>query len=109
MGKKKLWHSCGAHQDSRIKMMTTKYGAAYYALYWLILEILFSKEGTKLTIDGDKRLLSAQRHLDSEQLTEFIVACIEEFGLFHSDGVVFWSDLSDVNIYAYSEKYPGQE
>jgi hypothetical protein len=108
MGNKRLWQSIKAFQDPRIKMMVAKYGHAYYALYWMILEILFRKEGTRLKVDGDKKILSSQRHLNSEELKHFIVSCIEEFGLFHSDGLVFWSDLDDTNIYAYSEHYPGE-
>lgn len=85
-------HDSNARMDPKITDMTYDYGMNGYGMYWVIVEVL--REETEYKLKNDKstwRALAMQMHSRSEEVQEFINKCINEYKLFLTDDIYFWS------------------
>jgi hypothetical protein len=84
-------HDIEASNDPAIIKMRVKYGCAGYGLYWLIIEHLRKTHDGKSPLEDIPEIAYAIREQEAK-LQDFITTCIEDFALFKSDGVYFWSN-----------------
>lgn len=84
-------HDIGAANDSAIIKMRMDNGSLGYGLYWLIVEYLWGTHDGSAAI-GDIPTIAYAIREDVAKLQQFITACIDDYGLFKSDGVSFWSE-----------------
>ena len=87
-------HDANARQDPKILAMMSVYGAEGYGWYWIIVEML--REQSNFTLDKQGKYtfnaLAMQMHCNKDASEQFVNDCIDEFGLFSTDGEKFWSD-----------------
>ncbi|MCE7072006.1 DUF4373 domain-containing protein [Dyadobacter sp. CY327] len=107
MKKKQIWHNAVARKDPRMIQLRDKYGLEGIGLYWMIIEIMYKTADKKLLLLNDPRLVKEGGKSGFLHQLDFLMDCVNEFGLFVHDGVHFWSDLKDGNIFVYQEEYPG--
>lgn len=84
-------HDIGASSDPAIIKMRAKFGSKGYGLFWLVVEYLRGTHDGKSALKDIPLIAYAIRERE-EELQEFIKGCVDDFGLFKSDGVNFWSD-----------------
>jgi hypothetical protein len=84
-------HDIGASNDPAIIKMRVAYGCLGYGLYWLIVEYLWGTHDGSAALADIPTIAYAIRE-DDVKLQQFITVCIDEYGLFKSDGVSFWSE-----------------
>lgn len=87
-------HDSNARHDPKITAMRGIYGAEGYGWYWMFIEMMRDSDGYKLDMQGKYTFnaYAMQLHGDCKRIEEFVHDCINEFNLFESDGVSFWSD-----------------
>lgn len=84
-------HDVNASRDERVLEMRSEWGTEGYGMYWLVNEFL--REQSECSVSLKKiKLIAFSQAMDPERLEEFIHACIDEYGLYESDGEVFWSN-----------------
>lgn len=106
MKKKQIWHNTKAMKDPRMVKLKKKYGFYGIGLYWIIIELLHKSASKKLLVNNDSRLNKEWPDLNPLRKLDFLMDCVNEFELFEHDGVHFWSDLKDKDIFVYQEEYP---
>lgn len=86
-------HDSNARHDPKITAMRSVYGSEGYGWFWIIVEMMREADQYKLEMQGKYTFnaYAMQMHTDSKTAGQFITDCIDEFGLFHSDGTYFWS------------------
>lgn len=84
-------HDIGASNDTAIIKMRVAYGCLGYGLYWLIVEYLWGTHDGSAILADIPTIAYAIRE-DVVKLQQFISVCIDDYGLFKSDGVSFWSE-----------------
>jgi hypothetical protein len=89
-------HDVNASRDVKILKMRDSYGARGYGLFWEIIEYLFSSGGKP---ELNYKMVSLAIGEDVRTVKPFLIACIDDFQLFESDGKTFWSNrlLSDID------------
>jgi hypothetical protein len=98
-------HDSNARHDPKILALRSVYGSEGYGWYWIIVEML--REQTDYRIKINKYVwnaLAMQMQCTADAAKEFAYACIEEFGLLHSDGENFWSISLLKRMKNYDEK-----
>lgn len=87
-------HDSNARNDKKILDMLSVYGAEGYGWYWMLVEMMRDATDYKLDMQSKYSFnaFAMQLHADSTKIKEFITDCINEFGLFESDGAFFWSN-----------------
>jgi hypothetical protein len=87
-------HDANARQDPKISALMSVYGAEGYGWYWILVEML--REQSDYTLDKQGKYtfnaLAMQMHCKRDAAEKFVHDCIEEFELFDTDGVKFWSN-----------------
>lgn len=86
-----LKHDIDAANDPAIIKMRITFGSKGYGLFWLIVEYL-RKTAEGIALLSDIGSIAFAINEPKKNLEEFINACINDFGLFKSDGTNFWSD-----------------
>jgi len=87
-------HDSNARHDPKIGAMRSVYGSEGYGWFWILVEMMRESEDYKLDMQG-KYIFNAyamQMHSDSTTIERYVHDCIQEFGLFNSDGNHFWSE-----------------
>lgn len=87
-------HDSNARQDPKILAMMSVYGPEGYGWYWILVEML--REQSDFTLDKQGKYtfnaISMQMHCTKDASEQFVNDCINEFELFQTDGIKFWSD-----------------
>lgn len=84
-------HDYNALTDEKILEMRADYGIAGYGMFWGIVEQLAQATDNKLSlsaIGGLSLLLGVAK----AELSEFLSDAINKYGLFDSDGTMYWSE-----------------
>lgn len=91
-------HRAGSRNDLKMLFLVRKKGVAAKALYWDIIELLFS-EGGELPLDIAKDVSHANR-LRDDSIARYVIF---ESGFFENDGVNFWCPcvLDELNLLDY--------
>jgi hypothetical protein len=99
-------HDSNARNDPKIGVMRCVYGSEGYGWYWMLIEMMREQSEYKLGIQSKYayRAFALQLQCDSEIAEKFISDCINEFGLFESDGKSFWSSSLVRRMTKMSEK-----
>jgi hypothetical protein len=86
-------HDSNARHDPKITAMRSVYGSEGYGWFWIIVELMREADGYKLDMQGRYTFnaYAMQMHTDCNAAERFITDCINEFNLFESDSVYFWS------------------
>lgn len=84
-------HDSNARHDPEICEMISMYGMEGYGWFWVIIEMLRDQEGYKLKL-YKRNALAMQMQCTPDASEKYINDCINEFGLFTSDGEYFWSE-----------------
>jgi hypothetical protein len=86
-------HDANARNDTKILAMRCVYGSEGYGLFWMLVEMMREQSDYKLDIRSKYayNAFAMQTQFDVEKLKIFISDCIDEFGLFESDGDYLWS------------------
>lgn len=86
-------HDCNARHDPKVTAMRGVYGPRGYGWYWILVEMMRESEEYKLEMQGKYAFhaFASQMQCEPSEAQEFITDCINEFGLFASDGTSFWS------------------
>lgn len=89
-------HDANASRDEKILKMREQFGVRGYGLFWEIIEYLFSSGGKA---ELNYKMVSLAIGEDVRTVKPFLIACIEVFQLFESDGQTFWSNrlLCDID------------
>lgn len=89
-------HDANASRDEKILKMRERFGVRGYGLFWEIIEYLFSSGGKA---ELNYKMVSLAIGEDVRTVKPFLIACIDVFQLFESDGQTFWSNrlLSDID------------
>lgn len=107
MKKDVFWfkHDANARRDQKILTMRLVYGAEGYGWWWMLIELMREDSNNRLKLSGKHTMPTLAKELDAdpEKLKEFIMDCINEFGLFESDGEYFWSPSLLRRVEAYNE------
>ncbi|MCC3381939.1 DUF4373 domain-containing protein [Paenibacillus farraposensis] len=87
-------HDSNARNDKKILDMLSVYGAEGYGWYWMLVEMMRDDSDYKLDMQSKYSFnaFALQLYADSTKIQSFIMDCINEFGLFESDGAFFWSN-----------------
>lgn len=86
-------HDSNARTDTKIVDMMYDYGMAGYGMFWFIVEVMRESDCYRLENNRSTwRALGMQMHLKADEVQKFIDDCIEQYRLFESDGVYFWSN-----------------
>lgn len=87
-------HDANARQDPKILAMMSVYGPEGYGWYWILVEML--REQSDFTLDKQGKYtfnaIAMQMHCTRDAAEQFVNDCINEFELFDTDGVYFWSN-----------------
>ena len=78
-------HDFGARNDPKLLAVSRRYGLAGIGLYWCVIEMLY-EQGGLLELDSLDSI-GYQLHDDDS----IINSLVNDFGLFESDGKIFWS------------------
>lgn len=86
-------HDGNARHDPKITAMRGVYGPRGYGWYWILVEMMRESEGYKLNIQGKYvyHAFASQMQCEVNEAQDFITDCINEFELFVSDEMSFWS------------------
>jgi hypothetical protein len=84
-----LRHDVGTSSDPKIVRLEVKYGDTGYSIFWKTLEYLFTQGGKA---ELDIKTISYVIRRDEETVSNIINDCINDFHLFESDDVYFWSN-----------------
>lgn len=87
-------HDSNARNDKKILDMLSVYGAEGYGWYWMLVEMMRDATDYKLDMQSKYSFnaFAMQLYAESTRIKDFITDCINEFGLFESDGAYFWSN-----------------
>ncbi len=86
-------HDYEPTSDPKIGALIGIYGAPGYGIYWRLVEMLHSSDEHKLPLKNYIYTSVAKQMLtDVEQVLKIVESCINDFELFISDGVDFWSE-----------------
>ena len=86
-------HDANARNDIKTVNMMSDYGMAGYGMYWFIVETLREAEGYKLQNNKQTwRALARQMCINAQEVEKFIQDCIDDYELFATDGIAFWSN-----------------
>lgn len=86
-------HDSNARTDTKIVDMMYDYGMAGYGMFWFIVEVMRESDYYRLENNRSTwRALGMQMHLKADEVEKFIDDCIDQYRLFESDGVYFWSN-----------------
>ena len=96
MSKKSYYfsHDMNARNDQKIVQMRSIYKAEGYGWYWMLIEMMREDENYELDLSGKYvwNAFALQMDTTAEKCKEFIMDCVNEFNLFQSDGIKFWSN-----------------
>jgi hypothetical protein len=85
-------HDANSRNDPKILSMMLDYGIEGYGMFWIVVENLREQDGYKLKQDKSTwRALAMQLHKTVEEIKTFIEECINEYELFETDEVFFYS------------------
>jgi hypothetical protein len=86
-------HDSNARRDPKVLALRSVYGMTGYGWYWAIIEMLREQPGFKLGLISKYayKAIAMELECGEESAAKFIQDCIEEFGLFETDGEYFWS------------------
>lgn len=98
-------HDGNARRDQKIMTMRMVYGSEGYGWWWILLELMREATDYKLRINGkyDIQSISQEVGTTPEILTQFFDDCVNEFGLFESDGQYVWSESMLRRMATYNE------
>lgn len=85
-------HDSNARHDPKVLSMRSVYGMEGYGWYWVIIEML--REQTEYRLEITKYVwnaLAMQMQCNADAAHNFVEDCINEFKLFETDGIYFWS------------------
>lgn len=87
-------HDSNARNDLKIKQMRSVYKGEGFGWYWILVEMLRETANYKLSIEGKYiwNAFAEELQCDADKAKQFINDCIDEFHLFDSDGISFWSN-----------------
>src|SRR5690625_502978 len=87
-------HDSNARQDPKILEMMSVYDTEGYGWYRILVEMMREQSDYTLNMQGKYtyNALAMQMHCTSDACKQFVDDCINEFGLFDSDGKYFWSN-----------------
>lgn len=87
-------HDANARQDPKVLQMMSVYGVEGYGRYWILVEMLREQSDFTLSLRGKYTFnaLAMQMQCTPNASEEYVHDCINEFGLFESDGEFFWSN-----------------
>lgn len=86
-------HDGNARHDPKITAMRGVYGPRGYGWYWILVEMMRESEGYKLNMQGKYvyHAFASQMQCEVNEAQDFITDCVNEFELFVSDEMSFWS------------------
>lgn len=86
-------HDSNARHDPKMTAMRSVYGSEGYGWFWIIVELMREADEYKLDMQGKYTFnaYAMQMHTECNTAEQFIMDCINEFNLFHSDNSFFWS------------------
>lgn len=86
-------HDLNARHDPKMTAMRGIYGAQGYGWFWLLIEMMAEANEYKLDMQSKYSFnaYAVQLQCKKDEVESFISDCINEFELFDSDGVSFWS------------------
>lgn len=79
-------HDFGARNDPKLLAVSRRYGLAGIGLYWCVIEMLYEQGGSLELNSLDS--IGYQLHDDDS----IINSLVNDFGLFETDGKMFWSE-----------------
>lgn len=87
-------HDSNARHDPKITAMRGVYGSEGYAWFFMFIEMMRETDGYKLDMQSKYAFnaYAMQMHSNSDAIASFVHDCINEFELFSSDEVTFWSE-----------------
>ena len=87
-------HDSNARNDPKILIMRSVYGAEGYGWYWMIVEMMREQADYALDMRSQyaRNAFALLLQCTPDAAQKFIDDCINEFGLFDSDGGRFWSN-----------------
>jgi hypothetical protein len=84
-------HDANARNDPKILDMISRYNMVGYAWFWVLVEMLREQSEYKLKLNKCN-VYAMQMQCTSDEAKKYIQDCINEFELFKTDDVFFWSD-----------------
>ncbi|CDN41680.1 DUF4373 domain-containing protein [Paenibacillus sp. P22] len=87
-------HDSNARHDPKVTAMRGVYGPKGYGWYWILVEMMRESDEYRLDMQSKYAFhaFASQMQCECIEAQDFIKDCIEEFGLFKSDGTSFWSE-----------------
>ena len=87
-------HDSNARHDEKILAMRSVYKCQGYGWYWVIIEMMRDANAYRLKCEGKYWHHAIAQELQTEPATalEFINDCVNEFGLFKTDGQFIWAE-----------------
>jgi uncharacterized phage protein (TIGR02220 family) len=87
-------HDSNARGDTKILEMRSVYGSEGYGWYWILIEMMREEQDYKLGMQSKYIWNAYAKQMDCkpEQAKQFVLDCINEFKLFNSDELFFWSN-----------------
>lgn len=87
-------HDMNARHDPKISAMRGVYGAEGYGWFWMLNELMAESDGYQLDCKSKYAFnaYAMQLQCKSDALQKFVSDCIEEFELYATDGITFWSN-----------------
>jgi hypothetical protein len=87
-------HDMNARHDPKISAMRGVYGAEGYGWFWMLNELMAESDGYQLDCKSKYAFnaYAMQLQCKSDILQKFVSDCIEEFELYATDGITFWSN-----------------
>jgi len=95
-------HDSNARHDPKISEIRSKHGAAGYAWYFMLVEMLREQDGYRLLL-SKCNAYAMQMQIESDACAAFVRDCIDA-ELFDSDGVWFWSESLKKRMFVLDEK-----
>lgn len=91
-------HDYEPTSDPKIQALIKQYDWMGYGLYWRIIEMMHSDPSHKLPKKNFIFVSLSSTKTTVETIIQFIESCIQDFELFITDGVDFWSNRVFKNI-----------
>lgn len=87
-------HDMNARHDPKISAMRGVYGAEGYGWFWMLNELMAESDGYQLDCKSKYAFnaYAMQLQCKADILQKFVSDCIEEFELYATDGITFWSN-----------------
>ena len=87
-------HDSNARHDENILAMRSVYKGEGYGWYWIIIEMMRDANSHRLQCTGKYWYLAMAQELQTKPdiALTFINDCVNEFGLFKTDGEFIWSE-----------------